>query len=386
VRVAAYTDYVYRREGGAIYAERAFALFLARVGEELDELVVVGRLEPQAGRWHYRLPGAIRFVALPHYARLSQPLPVLLAMARSARAFWRVLDGVDAVWLFGPHPLAFAFAALAAVRGRGVVLAVRQDLPRYTAQRHPARRGLRLAALVLEHAFRALGRTCRVVAVGPELARHYRNAGEVLEIGVPLVRESDVVPAADASRRSYEGPLQVLSVGRLDSEKNPLLLADVLADLRAREPRWRLVVCGDGPLRDELAERLAALGVAEHADLRGYVPLDGGLLDLYRESHAFLHVSWTEGLPQVLFEAFACRVPVVATAVGGGREAAGDAALLVPPGDARAAADALRRVAGDGALRSRLAEAGVERVRTRTLDAEARRVAGFLRSAVARGG
>ena len=81
-----------------------------------------------------------------------------------------------------------------------------------------------------------------------------------------------------------------------------------------------------------MEERLRELGVADHADLLGYVPIDGGLLDLYRSSHAFLHVSWTEGLPQTLFEAFASGLPVVATAVGGVPAAVGDAALLVEPG------------------------------------------------------
>ena len=53
------------------------------------------------------------------------------------------------------------------------------------------------------------------------------------------------------------------------------------------------------------------------------MPIDGGLLDLYRSSHAFLHVLLTEGVPQVLIEVFASGVPVVATAVGGVAEAAG---------------------------------------------------------------
>src|SRR5207248_2132734 len=82
-------------------------------------------------------------------------------------------------------------------------------------------------------------------------------------------------------------------------------LADVLARLRVADPRWRLVVCGEGPLEGALRARLDALGVAEAADLRGYLPLDQGLRDAYRNAHAFLHVSLTEGLPQVLFEAFA---------------------------------------------------------------------------------
>ncbi|MGH2968350.1 MAG: glycosyltransferase, partial [Solirubrobacteraceae bacterium] len=336
LRAAVYTDYVYRGDGDGIYAERAFALFLVRLGAELGRLVVVGRLDPAPGRWHYRLPDSAEFVALPYYARLTQPLAAGVAMLRSLRRFWHVVGGVDVVWLLGPHPLAIACAAIAKVRRRRVVLGVRQDMPRYVARRHPGSPAARTLASVLEHSFRVLARRCRVVAVGPELARHYRGARRLLELRVSLVRESDIVPAAFAEARPYDGLLQLLSVGRLDTEKNPLLLADVLSELRRRDPRWRLVVCGEGPLEAALAERLRALGLERHAELRGYVPLDDGLLDLYRQSHAFLHVSWTEGVPQVLFEAFAGRVPVVATDVGGVKEAAGGAALVVPAGDASA--------------------------------------------------
>ena len=108
------------------------------------------------------------------------------------------------------------------------------------------------------------------------------------------------------------------------------------------------------------------------------MPIDGGLLDLYRESHALLHVSWTEGLPQILFEAFAAGLPVVATAVGGVTEAAGDAALLIPPGDPEAAAEALERVAADAELREQLVRAGLERARAVTLEAESERLARFI--------
>jgi glycosyltransferase involved in cell wall biosynthesis len=138
------------------------------------------------------------------------------------------------------------------------------------------------------------------------------------------------------------------------------------------------VICGEGPYENRLRERLQQLGVADCAELRGYVPNDGGLGELYRSSHALLHVSWTEGLPQVLFEAFAARLPVVATAVGGVPQAAGDAAVLIGPGDADAAADGLRRVASDPALRAALIDRGVARVESHTLEREAAAVAGFI--------
>jgi glycosyltransferase involved in cell wall biosynthesis len=170
-------------------------------------------------------------------------------------------------------------------------------------------------------------------------------------------------------------------VGRLEAEKNPLLLADILARLVARDPRWHLIVCGEGSLSDQLEERCRGLGVAANVELRGYVPLDVGLLSLYRNCHALLHVSWTEGLPQVLYEAFAAALPVVATDVGGIADATGDAVTLVPPGEPDAAVQALVELSKDEALRRRRIAAGNALVTRATLQHECSRVAEFIAGA-----
>ena len=372
-RLAAYTDYVYKRRDGAIYAQRAFALFLARLGGEVESLAITGRLDPEPGESYYRLPDDVEFVPLPHYEALSKPWSALPAMARSLGTFWRLLGRVDAVWLLGPYPLSFAFVLLAALRRRRIFLGVRQDWPTYVRSRHPGRRPLHLVADVMEGAWQGLARRYPVVVVGPELAQNYRRSAAVLPITVSMVDEEDVAPP-----RSGAPGRTVLSVGRLETEKNPLLLADILAGLVARDPRWTLVVAGEGPMREALEERLESLGVAANADLRGYVPIDAGLLELYRSCDFFLHVSWTEGLPQVLYEAFAARLPIVATAVGGVPDAAGDAALLVEAGSADAAVEALTRMAEDDDLRAKLVESGVERVLEHTTAAELKRVAKFF--------
>jgi glycosyltransferase involved in cell wall biosynthesis len=195
---------------------------------------------------------------------------------------------------------------------------------------------------------------------------------------VSLLGEEHILAEQD-DELTYEGEeLRMLSVGRLDPEKNPLLLADVLARALEDDSRWRLEVCGDGSLMTALEQRLAQLGVADHALLHGYVPIDDGLWELYRRSHALVHISLTEGVPQVLLEAFAARLAVVATAVGGVPELVQDCGLLVPPADAGAVADALKRLLTDASLRAELVENASARVREHTLHAECARLAAFL--------
>ena len=384
MRLAVYTDYEYRSDGTRRYGQRAFVVFLEALRERVEELVLVGRLDPKPGSSHYPLHEDTELVGLPHYESLGHPLAVARSLLVSVKLFWRLLDEVDTVWVLGPYPHSVLLALLSIARRRRLVLGVRQDMPLYVRSRRPDRRWMHWSADLLEAIWRLLARRYPVVVVGPELERKYRegHARSVLATAVSLVSESDLAEAAAAvSARDYSGELTLLTVGRLDAEKNPLLLAEVAALLAAGGRRWRLLVCGDGPMREQLQQRLDQLGLQRDVELLGYVPIDGGLLDLYRNSHAFLHVSWTEGYPQVLVEAFASGLPTVATAVGGVAAAADGAALLVEPNDAAAAAAALERIAAEPRLREELIAAGLERARGGTLEAATERLATYLANA-----
>jgi glycosyltransferase involved in cell wall biosynthesis len=377
MKLAVFCDYTYRVRDGRVSAEVPFALFVMGLAPHVDELVMVGRLDPTPGEFPHELRGA-RFVPLAHYASAADLAGVARSLPRAMRQFWRMLADVDTVWILGPSPAPIVFAVLTLLRRRRLVLGVRQLLPELSRHRHPGRRLVNLGAVVLELCFRLLARFVPVVVVGPEIARRYRGSRAIHMSYISLLSEADV-RGSDTPGRDYDaGELRVLSVGRLDPEKNPLLLADVLARLREGDPRWRLEICGDGPLADALAERLRTLGVADAAVLSGYVPIDGGLWDRYLSSHVLLHVSHTEGLPQVLLEAFAARLPVVATAVGGVPEVVRGAGLLVGPDDADAAAAALRRIVDEPALREQLLDGATAHVRDHTLEAECARLAAFI--------
>jgi glycosyltransferase involved in cell wall biosynthesis len=187
------------------------------------------------------------------------------------------------------------------------------------------------------------------------------------------------VPAP--GERDWSGEIVLLTVGRIDAEKNPFLVVEALAELNRRRPgRFRLRWVGVGPLAEDVRRRAAEAGVGDRFELPGYMPFGPELLDLYRGAHAFVHVSLTEGVPQVLTEALASGTPIVATDVGGVAAALEDGAagLLVPPDDEDALVEAVLRLADDAELRARLVERGLELARGRTLEAEAERVARFL--------
>jgi glycosyltransferase involved in cell wall biosynthesis len=379
MRLGVYTDHQYHMRDGEPYGDRAFIVFLPRLVPRFSRLAVFGRLNPAtSSRARYRLGPGIDFVPLPYYRTLGKPGEALRSLAAGVRGFWRGVADLDCIWLLGPSPFAVVFAVLGLLRGKRIVLGVRQDYPTYIRSRYPRQRGIRAMAAVIDLAFRGLARFHPVIAVGPEIASIYSRSPEVLEIAVSLVEADEIVDPETAEQRSYDGDLQILSVGRLDEEKNPLLLAQALRYLSADGGTWRLTVCGEGPMAGALEAELERLGIGDRADLRGYVAQDDGLGRVYRDSHAFLHVSWTEGLPQVLLEAFAAGLPTVATDVGGIRQAVGDAAVLIPPGDPEAAVAALEEIAADPELRSRLIAAGHDYVASRTLDRESMRVADFI--------
>ena len=391
MRLGVFVDAPYVRVGDRYESNVAFVRFFDALSEHVTELVVFGRLNPATAEPGVALTERARFVALPHYERLTDARAVLRAWPRAMDAFSANAPGLDAVLLFGPHPLSVGFARVARRAGVPSFLGIREDLRTYVAARvAPGARGwvARMSAVALERAFFRQSRRSPVIAVGGTFAQRYRTAGAkaVLSVFFSLVRDEDICAPRPDPSAAAAATMRVLSVGRLDPEKNPVLLVEIAEQLRRSWDGWRLVVAGDGSLRGELERAVAARGLRDMVDVRGNVPFGPDMLTMYRDADAFLHVSRTEGVPQVLFEAMAARVPIVATDVGDVRSLAVDGlverAVLIRPDDAAGAAQALERLRRDAELVRRLTDAGAEFVRTQTIDRQAERVAQFIGSQV----
>lgn len=144
-------------------------------------------------------------------------------------------------------------------------------------------------------------------------------------------------------------PGRIVFIGALDPRKNvPLLLAAVK---KARDAGLQvsLDIVGEGPERQALAGLASDLGIADRVRFLG--PSDNVAAHL-RQARVFVLPSAYEGLPNVVLEAMACGLPVIATRVGGVPDVIehGRSGLLVPAGDADALCDGIREVLTDRKL------------------------------------
>jgi glycosyltransferase involved in cell wall biosynthesis len=139
--------------------------------------------------------------------------------------------------------------------------------------------------------------------------------------------------------------------------KGHSVLFEALASLLPGRPDLRLLVIGDGPYRDRLDSKAAALGVSSRIDFVGHrTDAEVWLAAL----DVFALPSWgDEGVSQALMQAMACALPIVTTPVGSLTEVIHDGAtgLLVPPRDAGALAAAIGRLLDEPALAARLGQA-----------------------------
>jgi len=143
-------------------------------------------------------------------------------------------------------------------------------------------------------------------------------------------------------------------VSRIAAEKNVGYLADALALVVAARPGVRLLIVGDGPARPGLEKRLG--GVARFVGYRS----GGDLADHYAAADVFAFASLTETFGNVILEAMASGLPVVAVRAGGPGDTVrpGDTGRLVEPADPPGKfADALIGLVDDATARRRMAEA-----------------------------
>jgi glycosyltransferase involved in cell wall biosynthesis len=320
------------REGGV-----TFHLFTYAPLEALNVFGYAGALEADE-----RVRGA---------AVLAAPA----ALAAGWRAARRVARRIDATVLHG-HWVVPGGAIAAAAAGRRPLVISLHGSDVFVAERHPA------IGRVARWTF---GRAGFVTACSDDLRQRALALGappdrsRTIPYGVDATRFKPDPAARDRMRAAWglAPDAQVaLGVGRLVRKKGFEFLIDAAARLAPDHPRLRLVIAGSGDLRDELARRIQAAGLADRALFPGELPQDEVAASLAAADVVVVPSvrdpsGNVDGLPNVVMEALASGTPLVASPAGGIGAVVrdGETGLLAPQGDAGALAAAIDRILRDPA-------------------------------------
>jgi glycosyltransferase involved in cell wall biosynthesis len=314
---------------------------------------------------------AVADVDIPFYAGLKIGVPTLPAIVDT------LAEGrYDAVHLVSPGPAGVGAALVARIMDLPTIGSYHTELGAYA--------GLRSGDPALERftdmAIGAFYGGCDVVlSPSPASDESLRTLGVAADRigrwdrGVDLAR-------FDPSKRvegMFPGQVNVLYVGRQTKEKGADLLADSFLRAHERDPRLHLVLAGGGPEEHALRERLG-----DAATFLGW--LDGEeLARAYASADMFLFASRTDTFGQVILEAQASGVPVIAVAEGGPAGLIEDGRTgRLCPADSGALAAAVLELARSPQRRAQLARAALAAVSARTWDGALRQLADGYRRAL----
>jgi glycosyltransferase involved in cell wall biosynthesis/predicted metal-dependent phosphoesterase TrpH len=325
---------------------------------------------------------AVAEIDVPFYPGLQIGVPSLSAAVQT------IAEGAfDALHVCSPGPAGIVGALLAHSLGLPLLGSYHTELTAYAKLRS----GNESIARAMDLAVGAFYNACDLVlspspASDQALSSIGMDAEKVLrwDRGVdtsrfdPSLRDERLFASSAAARD--ERPIYVLYAGRITREKGAELLAETFMRAREQEPRLHLLLAGGGPEQERLRERLGS-----HATFLGWL-YGAELARAYASSDVFLFASATDTFGQVILEAQASGLPVVAVAAGGPLTLIDDGTTgLLRPAESGALADALLELAASPLLRERLAQGGLAAVRERTWERALERLADGYRRALAAG-
>jgi glycosyltransferase involved in cell wall biosynthesis len=288
---------------------------------------------------------------------------------RDWRVAWRMARelrdrGIEVIHAHQYTP--FFYAALARVLAGGMPRLILTEHGRHYPDVVSPRRRM-LNRLVLDRLAHAVNAVCGFSAASlTRMDGFSAERIEVIENGIDLARYNPAADRPGLRRRLGLDPARryVANVARCHPVKDQAMLLNAFAQVAGTCPDVDLLIVGDGPLRPDLERLAGRLGLAGRVlflGVRSDVP------DILQAADVFALTSVSEAASLTLLEAMASGLPVVVTAVGGNPEIVreGHEGLLVPRGDAPAAATALLRLLDGPAAAAALGAAGRARVAER---------------------
>jgi glycosyltransferase involved in cell wall biosynthesis len=333
-----------RLTGAGVYAARVLAALALRGGVELEVFVAPASAAALAAPGLELRP--VRAAGLSRPARITW---THVAAGRAARA-----AGADLL-----HGIHYELPR----RARLPQVVTVHDLTLVTHPQWHEPSKVRFFGWAMRRAVTAADRVlCVSATTAHDLTTHLGvDAGriDVTPLGTDLRPASEQAVAGLRRRLGLDGPY-LLGLGTLEPRKDLPTLVRAFAAVAGELPHTLVLAGLAGWGAGEVAQAVATTGVAGRVLLAGYVP-EADKAALFTGADLFAYPSHYEGFGLPVLEAMACGTPVVTTTGGSLPEVAGDAALLVEPGDADALAVAIGKLVGDPGERVALVQRGLVR-------------------------
>lgn len=182
-------------------------------------------------------------------------------------------------------------------------------------------------------------------------------------VGVDVEKYGSVVVDRKAKRKELglaEDDFVLVSTGELNDNKNHKTV--IQAVHRLNNPSVKYLICGEGPLKNELLNLVQELGLEHQVMLLGYRT---DIIEINHIADVFVFPSFREGLSVALMEAMACGLPVVCSDIRGNRDLIedGKGGFLVEPKDVAGFAQSIKSLSENSALSKRMGQHNIVRVR-----------------------
>jgi len=356
-----------------------------------DELIrqrhTVYVFAPEARGYEDQEPGILRYraVEITHPTVFSLPIPF-------SRSISKLIPHLHLDVIHSQHPVALGSAAAHQARRLRIPLVFTYHSHYETYAPYIPFNQRMVKSLTREVVSSYLERCQRVIvpsesirAIVGEEYPDVASRSVIIPTPVDLSVYEHLDPEPIRARYGLGESFTFFVVTRLALEKGLMELLRAFALLAKERPEARLLMIGDGPLRNDLAGQAEALGLAGRVILAGAVPFEQVPQHL-AAADAFAYASLNETQGLAIVEAMAAGLPVVAMDAPGVRDTVADgvSGLLTPPDEA-SLAEGMRRLMDDGPLRARLSAGARAAAAQYAVPDATQRLLGVYEEAIARG-
>jgi glycosyltransferase involved in cell wall biosynthesis len=344
-----FDDQVFHFNGREYSSDEAHILFMIGMKKYFNNLTFCSRLLPGINSANYRIPEQIKICPLPYY---KDVLELFIKSVIYMTQIWRIIrnniNRWDILWLCWPHPVSLLILIMVKIQSYQSipVLIVRQNLNKLVRLRY---RGIKklfaiIVINVLEWQLKLWDNETHIFTVGDEMYQKFcKSYRHVQLIRLPPLSKRDIPVINTSENKKTMLPISLLYVGRLEPEKGLPYLIQSISLLKKDNKHVHLKIIGSGPEEKELRTLTKKLDVKNEVTFYGYVKFGEPLFSYYTRADCLVLPSLSEGFPNVIMEAMAFNVAIIATKVGGIPEIIKHKrnGLLVQPGSAEAFAEAI---------------------------------------------